>query len=159
MLNYILKVKCIDLKYTDLSSTEVMAKNGWTFKNIGQTYTRSSLRSDRPECDSASWFGWKTSQHDGPGMISVTFVEFGKGTLTYGNCWGQDTVEVLFKGTIISTASVNELSKSVNFEFTEGSTLDIRTSGNGIVKLDSLDISCSGNYYIYSYISLSCSHL
>ena len=128
---------------------EAMAEHGWTFENIGQNFLRSSFSDDHSECGAETWFGWKSSESAGPGIVSVTFVESGQGTLTYGNCWGQDTVDVLFKGTIISSANANDLRKTVSFEFTEGTTLDIRTVGKGIVKLNSLEISCSGNFYIY----------
>ena len=142
----------MDLKLNDISSVESMEENGWTFKNIGQTFLRRHLSLQETQCESETWYGWKTS--DDPGIVSVTFVESGQVTLTYGNCWGQDTVDVLLNSTMISSAHANDLKKKVSFEFTEGTTLDIKTVGNGIVKLDSLDITCSGNF-----LYLSSTHL
>ena len=76
--------------------------------------------------------------------MSVTFVESGSGTLTYGNCWGQDTVDVYFKGEKISSANVNELEQKTSFDFKEKTTLEIRTEGRGILKINELKIKCSG---------------
>ena len=126
-----------------------MEQNGWRFKDIGQTFTRSVTRDDT--CGSDTWYGWRNPNTNKPGSVSVTFVESGKGTLTYGNCWGQDTVDVYFNGEQISTANVHELEQTASFEFKEKSSLMIKTKGKGILKINSLEISCSGNSFMIIY--------
>ena len=139
--------QCTDLRFTDVSSKKVMENNGWTFKDIGRVFVRSGIRDE--ECGSDSWYGWKSPGSNVGGSVSVTFVGSGSGTLTYGNCWGQDMVDVYFNDSKIASASVNELKKEVRFEFQERTTLEIRTEGKGIVKIDSLAISCSGKRFNY----------
>ena len=140
---FIASTMCDDMRLRDVSSREVMTKNGWKFKNIGQTVSRSGGPRD-DTCGSQTWYGWKNYETNEAGSVSVTFVESGSGTLTYGNCWGQDTVDVYFKGEKISSANVNELEQKTSFDFKEKTTLEIRTEGKGILKINELKITCSG---------------
>ena len=130
------------MRLSDVSSQDVMEANRWRFKNIGQIATRTGVRDDT--CGSKTWYGWKNSDTKEAGSVSVTFVESGSGTLTYGNCWGQDTVDVYFKGEKISSANVHQLEQKTSFDFNEKTTLEIRTEGKGILKINSLEITCSG---------------
>ena len=139
---FVAPAKCVDLRLSDVSSRKVMEENGWRFKHIGQTVSRAGVRDDK--CGSGSWYGWKNYDANEAGSLSVTFVESGSGTLTFGNCWGQDTVDVYFDGEKISSAKVNELEQKASFEFKEKNTLELRTEGKGIMKINSLEISCSG---------------
>ena len=138
--------KCVDLRLREVSSRKVMEDNGWRFKHIGQTVSRAGVRDQN--CGSDTWYGWKNYDANEAGSVSVTFVESGSGTLTYGNCWGQDMVDVYIDGEKISSAKVHELQQKASFDFKEKTTLEIRTEGKGIMKINSLEISCSGNSFL-----------
>ena len=133
------------MMFSDVSSRDVMEENGWRFKNIGQTVSRAGERDDH--CGSETWYGWKNKGTNEAGSVSVTFAESGEGTLTYGNCWGLDTIDVYFDGEKISSANVHELEKKASFELKEKTTLEIRTEGKGILKINSLELSCSGKFF------------
>ena len=137
--------KCVDLRLREVSSRKMMEDNGWRFKHIGQTVSRAGVRDQN--CGSDTWYGWKNYDANEAGSVSVTFVESGSGTLTYGNCWGQDMVDVYIDGEKISSAKVHELQQKASFDFKEKTTLEIRTEGKGIMKINSLEISCSGNSF------------
>ena len=146
---YLANAPCIDMKFSDVTSRESMEENGWAFENIGREFTRiSNTRDD--QCGDETWYGWKSPSSNKSGRVSVTFAESGKATLAYGNCWGQETVDVYFNGTKIDAAGPNELEKKVSFDFLERTTLDIKTKGKAILKINSLKISCAGNT-IFSY--------
>ena len=141
---YLANAPCIDMKFSDVTSRESMEENGWAFENIGREFTRiSNTRDD--QCGDETWYGWKSPSSNKSGRVSVTFAESGKATLAYGNCWGQETVDVYFNGTKIDAAGPNELEKKVSFDFLERTTLDIKTKGKAILKINSLEISCAGN--------------
>ena len=150
---YLANAPCIDMKFSDVTSREVMEENGWSFENIGREFTRiSNTRDD--QCGDETWYGWKSPSSNKSGRVSVTFAESGKATLTYGNCWGQETVDVYFNDTKIDAAGANELDKKVSFDFMERTTLDIKTKGKAILKINSLKISCAGNT-IFSVLLIS----
>ena len=141
---YLANAPCIDMKFSDVTSREVMEENGWAFENIGREFTRiSNTRDD--QCGDETWYGWKSPSSNKSGRVSVTFAESGKATLTYGNCWGQETVDVYFNDTKIDAAGANELDQKVSFNFMERTTLDIKTKGKAILKINSLKVSCAGN--------------
>ena len=149
---YLANAPCIDMKFSDVTSREVMEENGWAFENIGREFTRiSNTRDD--QCGDETWYGWKSPSSNKSGRVSVTFAESGKATLAYGNCWGQETVDVYFNGTKIDAAGANELDKKVSFDFMERTTLDIKTKGKAILKINSLEISCAGNTIFVLLIS------
>ena len=141
---YLANPPCIDMRFSDVTSRKVMEENGWAFENIGREFTRiSNARDD--QCGEETWYGWKSPNSNQSGTVSVAFAESGKATLTYGNCWGQETVDVYFNNTKIDAAGANELEKQVSFDFEERTTLDIKTKGKAILKISSLKISCAGN--------------
>ena len=53
-------------------------------------------------------------------------------------------MDVYFKGEKISSANVHQLEQKTSFDFNEKTTLEIRTEGKGILKINSLEITCSG---------------
>ena len=126
-----------------------MQQNGWAFKNIGTSIeTRSGIHDDK--CGKDSWYGWKTPGSEGLGSLSAIFLGSGSAVLNFGNCHVMGTIEVFLSNTKNKTrtkmaiARANDKNNNIAFNFTEGTILNITTDG-GIVKLNSLVISCKGN--------------
>ena len=113
-----------------------MEHNGWEFGNFV-----SKPSAYQNECKDDTWYGYRTGASE-PASVSATFEESGIAKLTFGNCYDYNTVDVYFNNEKKSTASGNELTKKVTFDFVKGSKLRIE-SDRAIIKLNSLDISCS----------------
>ena len=129
-----------------------MEKIGWTFKNIGRTIeVRTGIHGEK--CGKDTWYGWKTPGSTGIASVSVMFFNSGIATLEFQNCHIMGTVDVLLSHKLntterkIANAKGGDKSSQVKFYFYKGTTLNITTKG-GIVKLNSLAISCNGNYKI-----------
>ena len=148
-------MRCWDMRLSDISNKATMSQNGWAFQNkTAGLQTRAGSIKD--ECKDATFYE--------SGLASVSAVLHGSGsaTLHFGNCFITGIVEVLLydhnnvtNATKISVAQASEKSKQVTFDFQGGTILNITTE-NGIVVLNSLDISCGGIYnpsfVYYSFI-------
>ena len=114
-----------------------MEHNGWEFGSF------VSKPSGIPNCKDGTWYGHRSGGWK-PASVSATFKGYGIATLRYGNCHGFKAVNVYINNEKIATAYGNELSKKVTFSFVKGSKLRIEDASDGaIIKLNSLDISCS----------------
>ena len=93
---------------------------------------------------SNSWFGFKVIDAN-VASIQTTLKGCGKARLDYGNCFhcfscdssNYDYVHVRLNGVEISRAANNnqELSKTVEFDFTDGNTVELYEDGLSAIKL------------------------
>ena len=86
------------------------------------------------------------SQHS-VGSISTTLYGNGRAKLDFGNCEaGQNIrfVKVYLDGTEIDSAPNLTPSKSIEFDFTDGSVLKISEHTESILQFNSLEIICEG---------------
>ena len=131
------------MRLTDLSNKSTMSGNGWAFENKNAGL-EARYGTYQEECKESTFYDY--------GLDGVSAVLHGSGsaTLKFGNCFLTGIVEVLLYGhndltnaTKISVAHASEKSKQVTFDFQEGNVLSL-TTNQGIVALNSLDISCGG---------------
>ena len=96
------------------------------------------------------WFGL-TPTGSNSGSIRTTLNGCGRARLDYGNCQhlfsdpGSDSVHVILNGNEISSAANNgqELSKTIEFDFTNGDILELNEDGPSAIRVNSLTIlSC-----------------
>ena len=96
------------------------------------------------------WFGL-TPTGSNAGSITTTLNGCGRARLDYGNCQnlfsnpGSDSVHVTLNGNEISSAANNgnELSKTIEFDFTDGNILELNEDGASAIRFNSLTIlSC-----------------
>ena len=101
---------------------------------------------------SSSWFGLKVIDAN-VASIQTTLKGCGKARLDYGNCFhcfscdssNYDYVHVRLNGVEISRAANNnqELSKTIEFDFTDGNTVELYEDGLSAIKFNGLSvISC-----------------
>ena len=66
----------------------------------------------------------------------------GHGKLDFGNCINQGSVDVYLDGTKISSASLLKKSVIVEFDFKDGSTLELLDVGVSIIQFNSFEYEC-----------------
>ena len=96
------------------------------------------------------WFGL-TPTGSNSASIRTTLNGCGRARLDYGNCQnlfsnpGSDSVHVTLNGNEISSAvnDGNEVSKTIEFDFTDGNILELNEDGPSAIRFNSLTIlSC-----------------
>ena len=97
------------------------------------------------------WFGLKPPPSTDTALIRTTLNGCGRARLDYGNCQnlfsnpGSDSVHVTLNGNEISSAvnDGNEVSKTIEFDFTDGNILELNEDGPSAIRFNSLTIlSC-----------------
>ena len=130
-----------DLKLTDVSSKSQMENNGWFFD-----IERHVLDKFKDTCGMHNtWYGFS---HTGDGKITATFTGSGTATLDYGNCFTDSNfngkVNVYLGGKLIDVANMNTPSRQITFDFSALEVLLLSETDVGIIKLNSLKLSCKG---------------
>ena len=142
------RAACWDARLSNLSSSIAMKSNGWIIENLGKIRETRVLNPEQ-NCGRNTFYGWKTPGSTGPGSVKAVFLHKGFATLDYGNCHPAGAVDVLLQDKSnmtarkISTAKGFEKSVKVRFEVYPGTALIITTT-LAILKLNSLDVACSG---------------
>ena len=93
------------------------------------------------------WFGL-TPTGSNSGSIRTTLNGCGRARLDYGNCQhlfsdpGSDSVHVILNGNEISSAANNgqELSKTIEFDFTNGDILELNEDGPSAIRVNGMTI-------------------
>ena len=88
-----------------------------------------------------NWFGWIY-----PGVCSISTIMngYGRAELDFGNCHSSGKVTAYIDGKEIGSASAQDGSKIVQFEFGYGSKLDIIEDPTAIIQFNSLKtIECN----------------
>ena len=95
------------------------------------------------QCGRETWFGW--SSGTSVGAISAIFKGSGVATLTFGNCWGSATGDVIayLNSNIIGNARHGQ-NITVTFDFSRGDILTLAEYNTAIIKLYNLEINCNG---------------
>ena len=91
-----------------------------------------------------NWYCWNNWYIDG--SIQTELVGNGRGRLDFGNCyyWQTGVVRVLLNGTEIASASSLTPSVIIEFDFSNGETLELVEESNGIIQFNQFEvISCS----------------
>ena len=123
-----------------------MEQNGWIFENLV-----SKPNKYQRQCNNDTWYGWR-KDYKIPGIVSATFRGSGTATLTFGNCYNLNTVDVYFNNEKIATANGDERKKKATFNFYKGSVLRIEVV-RPILKLNALEISCDEGKFQYFAIT------
>ena len=121
-----------------------MEKNGWIFHvSHGDQFMYASL------CGDDTWFGFYAGGTIG--SISTIFKRSGLAKLNFGNCWTNKKVTAYLNHRKLAYASGREVRKEISFNFTTGDTLRLEEDG-GIIKINSLIISCTTRKLAFAYI-------
>ena len=126
---------CVDHALQDFTSISAMKENGWVFD-----VTNSSDKNYASQCGSSPLHGY--SYGSDVGSFQVAFIASGNATLNYGNCNRTGIVSVLLNGYEISQVAGNTRERKITFEYTSRNILTIKETGSGIIKLNSLKLSC-----------------
>ena len=128
-----------------------MEKNGWVFDILhhnDKDFISSCGSSD-------TWFGYSKSgiqsQDYGDGWLSATFSGSGTVTLDYGNCHSSGNVSVYFNGNLKDTSSSNSPSQKILLDYSPSDVLLLEETSEGIIKLNSLTLSCKGKICLRDY--------
>ena len=109
---------------------------GWTLD-----VESGSVRGNAGEICGDSWFGYSDDPYE-DGSIKTTLNGCGKATLDFGNCWFYN-VQALLNGNEIGTATNEELSKKIEFDFNDGDILEIAEFADAVIVFNSFTIvSC-----------------
>ena len=101
---------------------------GWTFNNITNGHFNiGSEHEHYKKCgEGEAWFGYGYSTRDLVGSISTKLFGCGRGVLDFGNCNTEGVVRVYLNGQRIGVAFPNTPSKLIEFDFYDGSLLELR---------------------------------
>ena len=125
-----------------------MTKNveGWEIGvEYGQWITSLKYKSIFNKCGKGRvWYGWSHTYK--AGFIRTTLYGTARGQLNFGNCGTSGIVQVFLDETVIGYANHNTPSKVIEFDYTNGSKLELRdTYGNPVIRFNSLKVlSCGG---------------
>ena len=128
-----------------------MEKNGWVFDIL-----HHNDKDFQSSCGSSdTWFGYSKSgiqsQDSGNGWLSATFSGSGTFTLDYGNCHSSGKVSVYFNGILQEIAPSNSPSQKISLDFSPSDVLLLEETSEGIIKLNSLTLSCKGKICLRDY--------
>ena len=96
-------------------------------------------------CGTSSFWGYKVGSP--VGKVSATFKGYGNATLNFGNCYSSGSTYVYLNNIRIGSASANQNSIKVNFAYKPHDILRLEEVGTGIVKINALQLRCSGKRY------------
>ena len=143
---YILEL-CLDQALQNVQSRHAMEAGGWITSGApdprtpGQYKTYSAPSGVHIGCGSNSFWGYA---HSRPvGFVQATFRGSGSGILGFGNCVKSSVVNVYLNGQLIGSAGPNQNSH-VKFMYKGGDILRITEENFGIIKINSLQLSCQG---------------
>ena len=127
----------IDDKLKDLSSAEVMRRNGWKIvetKNHRQRWYGFNRTCGRGN----TWYGFNYGYS--VGSARAKFQGTGRAKLSYGNCYHLGEVIVYLNNVEISRASASNSKEEVSFDYKRNDELSINET-MGIIKLNSLELT------------------
>ena len=147
----------------NLVGSSSLMVDGWTldvdcgtaFPPVGNPPCESSAGFNAFACIGSNfWFGL-THTIGNVASIKTTLNGCGRARLDYGNCQnqfgadsGMDSVHVMLNGNEISSAANNgqELSKTIEFDFTNGDILELNEDGPSAIRFNSMTIlsCCAG---------------
>ena len=125
----------IDEKLEDLSSTEVMRKNGW--KIDAKVFGRENRFRKYCGGGANAWYGNKPGRK--VGFLQANFQGTGKAKLSYGNCYHSGAVIVYLNNQEISRASPKS-NEVISFNYEKNDVVRI-TETIGVIKLDALELT------------------
>ena len=122
----------------ELTRLKTNSVKGWVVDCTVGSWTAPYV--DSKNCK--NWFGWRPN--DPVGSISTTLNGQGKAELDFGNCFcpggAGGTVVAYIDGIEIGSASPNQGSKKIQFQFSHGSKLEIIEDPTAIIQFNSLNI-------------------
>ena len=124
----------------DLATLKVQSSPGWIIDCKKGVWMEEYMVASNCQ----NWFGWV---YPSDCSISTTLRGKGRAVLDFGNCNFKGLVKASIDGIEIGTASANEGSKKIEFEFGNDSELKI-VEEQAIIQFNSLEmISCSKGKY------------
>lgn len=120
-----------------------MAKKGWVF-NIDYHKDDDNFAFTENCRHGKTWYGYKSQ---GIGTSMATFTGSGTAILNYGNCHNEGKVSVSLNGILLDSVDANKRSKLITFDFSPNDVLIIAELGDGIIKLNSLELKCRSKIF------------
>ena len=123
---------------------DINKENQWT-DSLDRKYPGAS------KC--VNWYGWTNFKTEG--SISTVMKGSGRAKLDFGNCWdgrkpwSHSYVKVYLDGTEIKSASHGQSNVLVEFEFHEGSKLEIKEINVGIIQFNKFEIVPKGKNHLH----------
>ena len=115
--------------------------------NQQNNFTDSQKRKYPGASNCANWYGWTNFQPEG--SISTILKGNGLAKLNFGNCWDgrepwtKSSVKVFLDGKEIKSARHRQVNVLVEFEYQEGSKLEIREIDVGIIQFNKFEVISS----------------
>ena len=112
--------------------------------NINVGHVQPVLDNVKRACGNGrAWYGW--SDYASVGSVSTNFRGNGRAQIRFGNCWDTGIVRAYLNGRLIRSA-IPKTMATIQFYFTDGSTLTFRDEGqNSVIQISDLRvISCRG---------------
>ena len=90
----------------------------------------------------SNWYCYKLNEHEG--SIKTTLFGNGRAKLDFGNCYTSGIVKVFVDNTEIASTTHSTTSKTVEFDYNDGSELKIVEENAGIIMFNSFEVlSCT----------------
>ena len=121
-----------------------MESNGWKTEidNVHNGNNTQNIDGYAAHCGKPpTFYGYKLNQPIG--RVTANFEGSGKAILNFGNCWYMGQTKVYMN--YMEIASAEALNNSeVKFDYKFGDVLKLEEQNMGIIKLNSLKLTCNG---------------
>ena len=107
--------------------------NGWEIAWNHQDYVNN--------CGNESFWGYKHKYSIG--RVSAVFQGSGAGELIYGNCWPYGVTKVYLNDDEIGQANPKQFKLVTNFNYKAGDILKLEELDFGVIKINSLKLTCA----------------
>ena len=133
----------MDQALQNVKSRHTMEAGGWITSGAPDPSTPGMYTGYSAGCGGSSTF-WGYDQGGHVGFVQATFRGSGRGILSFGNCKsGRSVANVYLNGQLIGSAGPNQNSLA-SFIYKGGDILRITEENSGIIKINSLQLSCQG---------------
>ena len=118
-----------------------MESNGWKMEIDNANNNEIIAGHCGPPLTPPTFYGYKLDQPIG--RVTANFEGSGKAILNFGNCWYMGQTKVYMN--YMEIASAEALNNSeVKFDYKFGDVLKLEEQNMGIIKLNSLKLTCNG---------------
>ena len=124
--------ECLD----DFSSKEAMENNGWVFEWNDQYV----FRPGGSFCNNVPTTSYCGFRYPGEGVISYTFPDSGKATLSYGHSWNEGSVHVFMNDEKLESLTSRGTS-DLSFSYSAGDKIQIKEYPDSVMNIHSFCIS------------------
>ena len=134
---------------------KINCKQGVWNINLNNNFTDSQNREYPGASKCTNWYGWTNLEPQG--SISTVLKGNGLAKLNFGNCWDgmkpwtKSQVKVYLDGKEIQSAKHGQSNVLVEFEYEEGSKLEIREMNVGIIQFNKFETFPSSKFHQWPY--------